>query len=94
MTDYGLEVRRLTRTTVAIEGQLTPYSDALKDAGYRVVSLTDGSLRKAHAVVVQGTDDNFLGMEEPLTKAPVVNATGYTANQVVTEVKHRTAAES
>lgn len=84
----------MTRATVAIEGQLTPYSDALKDAGYRVVSLTDTSLRRANAVVVQGSDDNFLGMEDPLTKVPVINATGYTADQIVTEVKHRTAAES
>lgn len=84
----------MTRATVAIEGQLTPYSDALKDAGYRVISLTDTSLRKANAVVVQGSDDNFLGMEDPLTKAPVINATGYTANQIVTEVQHRTVAES
>ncbi len=84
----------MTRTTVAIEGQLTPYSDALKDAGYRVVSLTDASLRTANAVVVQGTDENFLGMQDPLTKSPVINATGFTANQIVTEVKHRTVAES
>ena len=84
----------MTRATVAIEGQLTPYSEALNDAGYRVVSLTDASLRTANAVVVQGSDDNFLGMEDPLTKAPVINATGYTANQIVSEVKHRTAAEA
>lgn len=89
-----MEVRLLSRATVAIENQLTPYSQALSDAGYRVVPLTDTTLKSAEAVVVQGSDDNFLGIEDPLTKAPIINATGLTAQQVVNEVKRRTALES
>ncbi|MCL5972329.1 MAG: YkuS family protein [Firmicutes bacterium] len=84
----------MNRATIAIEQQLTPYSQALSDAGYRVVPLTDQTLKNAQAVVVQGSDDNFLGIEDPLTKAPVIDATGLTADQVVDEVRRRTAIES
>ncbi len=83
----------MTRATIAIEQQLTPYSQALSHAGYRVVPLTDLTLKDAQAVVVQGSDDKFLGIEDPLTKAPVISATGLTIDQVVAEVMRRTAIE-
>lgn len=83
------EVRLLSRATVAIEGQLSPMADALKAAGYEVVPLDDQSLKVAQAVVVQGTDDNFLGIENTLTRAPVINADGMTADQVLAAVEDR-----
>lgn len=84
-----MEVRLLSRKIVAVEGQLSPIRDALQEAGYHVVPLTHETLTEAQAVVVQGTDDNFLGMENALTNAPVINAEGMTANDVVREVERR-----
>ncbi|NMP21311.1 YkuS family protein [Sulfobacillus harzensis] len=79
----------MARATVAIEGQLSPYSRLLQEAGYDVIPLNDQALHRAQAIVVQGTDNNFLGMEDPLSKAPVINADGMTPNQVLDAVSRR-----
>ena len=79
----------MNRAKVAIEGQLSPYSHLLKEAGYDVIPLDDKALGVADAIVVQGTDNNFLGMEDPLSKAPVINADGMTPNQVLDAVERR-----
>ncbi len=85
----GAEVVLLSRAKVAIEGQLSPFSRVLKEAGYDVIPLDDRALSTAQAIVVQGTDNNFLGMEDPLTRAPVINADGMTPNQVLDAVERR-----
>lgn len=83
----------MARATVAIEGQLSPFSRVLKDAGYHVIPLDDQALHRAQAIVVQGTDNNFLGMDDPLTKAPVINADGMTPDQVLSQVDRRALAQ-
>ncbi|MCL6563711.1 MAG: YkuS family protein [Firmicutes bacterium] len=77
---------------VAIEGELHPYAEALREAGFQVVPLDQTRLDQVAAVVVQGTDVRFLGMEEPATPAPVINADGMTAEQVVEAVRRRAVA--
>lgn len=79
----------MARATVAIEGLLTPYSHLLKEAGYHVIPLDDQALHQAQAIVVDGLDNNFLGMDDPLSKAPVINADGMTPNQVLAAVERR-----
>lgn len=79
----------MARATVAIEGQLSPFSRVLREAGYDVIPLNDEALHRAQAIVVQGTDNNFLGMEDPLSKAPVINADGMTPDQVLGAVERR-----
>ena len=82
----------MNRATVAIEGELSPFSRVLKEAGYRVIPLDDQALSVAQVIVVQGTDNNVLGMEEPLFRTPVINADGMTPDQVLNEVDRRTLA--
>jgi len=79
----------MTQRTIAVEGQLSPFERALLDAGFRVIPLTEDALGQAQAIVVQGTDIHFLGMEDPLTVAPVINADGRTPQDVVREVERR-----
>lgn len=79
----------MTPKTIAIEEDLTPYSKALAGAGFRVIPLNENALHRAQAIVVLGMDDNFMGIEDPLTKAPVINAAGLTAEEVLQEVKNR-----
>jgi len=79
----------MNRATVAIEGQLSPFSHLLTEAGYNVVPLDNKTLSVAQAIVVQGAESNFLGMEDPLTVAPVINADGMTPNQVLAAVERR-----
>ncbi len=84
-----MEVVSLARATVAIEGQLSPFGQLLQEAGYDVIPLNDHALSRAQAIVVQGTDNNFLGMDDPLSKAPVINADGMTPDQVLEAVERR-----
>ncbi|AEJ40631.1 hypothetical protein TPY_2471 [Sulfobacillus acidophilus TPY] len=79
----------MTPKTIAVEDQLSPFEKALVDAGFRVIPLTEEALSQAQAIVVQGTDIHFLGMEDPMTLAPVINADGRTPADVVHEVERR-----
>lgn len=79
----------MTPKTIAVEDQLSPFEKALIDAGFRVIPLTEEALGQAQAIVVQGTDIHFLGMEDPMTLAPVINADGRTPADVVDEVERR-----
>jgi hypothetical protein len=79
----------VSQAIVAVEPPLSPFARALEDAGYRVIALDEEALSVADAIVVQGTDNHFLGMEDPLTRAPVINADGRTPAEVVGEVNRR-----
>ncbi|MBX5467113.1 MAG: YkuS family protein [Firmicutes bacterium] len=74
---------------VAVEGQLSPYAEALRQAGYDVVLWHGKMPQGVGAVVVQGSDAGFLGIEDAVTPAPVINAEGLTAEAVVEEVRRR-----
>lgn len=79
----------MNRAIVAIEGQLSPFTNLLKEKGYDVIPLDEKAMGVASAIVVQGTDHNFLGMEDPRTLAPVINADGMTPDEVLAAVDHR-----
>lgn len=79
----------MNRVTVAIEDALTPIAEALDAAGFTVIPLTRTALSLAQAIVVSGIDDNFLGIEDPESNAPVINAEGMTTEEVVRAVKER-----
>lgn len=79
----------MDRATIAIEGQLSTYGDVLQQAGFHVIPLDHNALGIAQAIVVQGTDDNLLGIEDPETLAPVINADGMTPDEVLAAVEER-----
>lgn len=85
-------MRQAKTRLVAVEENLTPVAEALRDKGYTVKSLSPGELGTlggVEAVVVSGQDSNFLGMKDTGTKAPVINAEGLSADDVVAEVERR-----
>jgi hypothetical protein len=79
----------MEQQVVAVGDDLSPFRDALESAGFRVVSLDQMTLHEAHAVVVDGMDSGFLGIETTETEAPVIDADGMTPEQVVAAVKAR-----
>ncbi|MCY0878332.1 MAG: YkuS family protein [Firmicutes bacterium] len=79
----------MSQATVAVEPPLSPFARALEDAGYRVIPLDEHALKIADAIVIQGMDNHFLGRENPLTRAPVINADGRSPEDVVNEVDRR-----
>lgn len=80
----------IDRTIVAVDEDLGPYREAIRQAGYHVVPVSDHSVADAACIVVDGIDDRIMGIETALTPAPVINVTGMTAEQVVQEVRKRT----
>lgn len=79
----------MERPTVAIEEDLSAYQHVLEQAGCHVIPLNKRAVGIAQAIVVQGIDNNFLGMEDPETLAPVINADGMTPDEVLAAVKSR-----
>lgn len=74
--------------TVAVDPELTPVADALEAAGFRVVGL-DADLSRVSAVVVDGMEARLMGRTPPSTPAPVIEARGLSAEQVLAEVRRR-----
>jgi hypothetical protein len=79
----------LQRGLVAVDRTLKPVRATLEQAGYTVIGPEDAALGHPIAVVVDGLDDKVLGLETPLTTAPVINADGMSADEVLREVERR-----
>ncbi len=75
--------------TIAVEDGLSNVSQALQDAGFRIVGLDAGGIRQAGAVVVSGIDINMMGQMNITTTAPVINAASRTPGEIVDEVRRR-----
>lgn len=81
--------------TIAVENNLTPISEYLAEKGYKVENIDFGqgeftkNLDKYDAVVVTGMNENFLGVHDTVTKAPVINAKGMTKEDVYNEISSR-----
>lgn len=86
-----MEVSKVDQPTVAIEADLTPYRHILESAVYHVIPLDHTAIGIAQAIVIQGTDNNALGVEDPETLTPVINADGMTPNEVLAAVEQRAA---
>ncbi len=70
---------------VAIEPGLDDLSQLLKNQGYEVVK--PGSGENVMAVVINGLDNNTMNMQDISTKAPVIDAAGYTPDQILSRIK-------
>jgi coenzyme F420-reducing hydrogenase alpha subunit len=77
------------RLRVAVEDSLRAVKERLRAAGYDVLSLAGGVPDHVAAVVVNGLDDNLLGRQDVLARAPVINAAGLTPEEVAAEVARR-----
>ncbi len=76
---------------IAVEQSLTNVSDALREKGYDVVELkpTDSANTNCSAYVVTGGDSNMMGMQDVSTTAPIIEASGLSAEEVCQEVEQR-----
>lgn len=77
------------RKIVAVSDELTPIRQMLEDRGYEVVPVTDRAYTEADAIVITGMTRNVAGMEDIRTKAPVIDATGQDAEEVVRHLEER-----
>lgn len=77
-------------TKIAVEESLTNVSEALKGKGYDVVTLkTENDAKGVDCCVVTGQDINVMGIEDIVTKGPVIDARGLSADEICEEVAQR-----
>lgn len=79
---------------IAVETNLTPVAELLIEKGYEVEQIHFGSenknnLDKFGAVVITGMNKDFLGISDTVSKVPVINAEGMTAEEVLTHLQSK-----
>ena len=79
---------------VAVEEGLENVKAALRDQGFQVTKLTNGTMNNVDAAVVTGMSNNFLGIHDTQgNRFPVIEAAGLTANEIVNVIQSRMAAK-
>lgn len=79
--------------TIGIQKELSTIRDYLKDNGFEVYEVdttnitSDITLKSFDAVIVNGANDNIMGIDNTETNMPVVNADGLTPVDVLNVLK-------
>jgi hypothetical protein len=76
----------LKKRTVAVDDSLSPILDNLRRNGYLTVKT---GAQDVDAIIINGIDDNFMGMENIKQDVPIINAQGKTAEQVLRELEQK-----
>jgi len=76
---------------IAVEQNLTPVVNYLTSQGYSVVSMSasdmlNGDKKGYDAFVISGASENFLSMEDRVTKTSVINASGLSPEDVARRI--------
>ncbi|WP_047153621.1 YkuS family protein [Aneurinibacillus tyrosinisolvens] len=76
---------------IAVENTLGNVKQHLQNNGFQVVPMDNTSIANCECCVISGEDNNMMGIANTLTKAPVINAQGLTAEEVLEAVNHQIA---
>lgn len=77
-------------TRVAVEEGLTNVVQALRDKGFEVTKITNGTMANVDAAVVTGLSNNVNGVADTQgNKFPVIEANGMTAQEIVNTIAAR-----
>jgi len=71
---------------IVVDDKIAGVKQALEESGYQVQDLSRG-WEDVAAIVVSGMDDNFLGQQDIVSKAPVIDAAGREIDEVVADVQ-------
>ncbi|NPV69986.1 MAG: YkuS family protein [Firmicutes bacterium] len=74
---------------MAVDDDLTNVRDALLRRGYDVVTLDQPGWAEANAVVIKGMDRDFMDVQDVTTRAPVIDASGLTEEEIVQAIEDR-----
>lgn len=75
---------------IGIEQSLSDVEAALREKGYDVVMMkSPADAKGCDCCVVTGLDNNVQGIADTVTQAPVITASGMTAEEICSEVKSR-----
>lgn len=73
---------------IGVQKELSTVRDYLKNNGYSVYEVdttnitSSTTLKSFDALVVSGVNDNVMGIDDTVTKIPVINADGLTPSNV------------
>jgi 5,10-methylene-tetrahydrofolate dehydrogenase/methenyl tetrahydrofolate cyclohydrolase len=79
---------------VAVQKGLNPIKDYLSEEGYTVKEFDNRKknagnfLNRYDAVVVTGENQNIMGTQDSISKAPIINATGMTVEEVKKRIEN------
>lgn len=79
---------------IAVERQLSNVKRYLTDKGYDIVNLEQNenlsgiSINDYDAIVITGQHKDMMGYENTITKAPVIDATGMTPEDIEREIEN------
>lgn len=85
---YVEEEIRMAR--IGVEGTLSDVKAALMEMGHEVVDLkSEADVNGCDCCIISGQDKDVMGMADTTTDAPVINAQGQTAEEIVQMVSSR-----
>lgn len=76
-----VEVNKMNKV-IAVEDNLASVKNFLAEKGCRVIDVQAAKNNKVDAVVLSGSDENLMGMQDVLINAPIINAKGRTPQEV------------
>nr|WP_017553142.1 YkuS family protein [Heyndrickxia coagulans] len=75
---------------IGVEEALTNVQEALRDKGYEVKTIkNEQDVQGCDCCVVTDSEMNAMGINDTMTKAPVIDAKGMSAEDIVKEVASR-----
>ncbi|WP_068672533.1 YkuS family protein [Oceanobacillus sp. Castelsardo] len=75
---------------IGVEGTLSDVKAALMEMGHEVVDLrTESDVNGCDCCIISGMDKDVMGMADVSTEAPVINAQGYAAQDIVQMINER-----
>lgn len=77
-------IAEVTRTNkvIAVEDNLSPVKDFLSSQGCQIISVQAAMQQNVDAVVLSGSDENLMGIEDVVINAPVISARGRTPDEI------------
>ncbi len=76
----------MKRKLIAVSNELGNIRQMLKDEGYLVIGPDEG-MEEVEAVIISGVDKDLLGIQDRVTRAPVINADGRQPEEVLYELR-------
>lgn len=67
---------------IAVEDNLEPMKKFLTVKGYQVIDVQAAMNQPVDAVILSGSDENLMNIQDVLINAPVINAKGRTPDEV------------
>jgi len=67
---------------IAVEDNLSQFKDYFAAQGCQVTDIETAMNQQVDAVVLSGSDENLMNIQDIIVNAPVINASGQTPTQV------------